>query len=74
MPGSQETQAYAVVVNHEEQFSIWRADREPPAGWRRDGFAGTEDECLAYIDETWTDMRPASLRRWMHEHEQARAD
>lgn len=65
---------YAVVVNDEEQYSIWPVERELPAGWRPDGFAGTEEECLAYIDETWTDMRPASLRRWMREHEQAGTD
>jgi MbtH protein len=74
MPGAQETTAYAVVINDEEQYSIWPAGRDLPAGWRQDGFTGTEDECLAYIDETWTDMRPASLRRWMRDHEQASAD
>jgi MbtH protein len=74
MPDAQETRPHAVVVNDEEQYSVWPAERELPAGWRREGFTGTEDECLAYIDETWTDMRPASLRRWMRDHEQARAD
>jgi MbtH protein len=54
-----------VVLNDEEQYSLWPADREPPAGWRREGFAGSEAECLGYIEEVWTDMRPASLRRWM---------
>ncbi|HEY7431883.1 MAG TPA: MbtH family protein [Streptosporangiaceae bacterium] len=71
MPGAPETRLQAVVVNEEEQYSIWPAEREPPAGWRRDGFTGTEDECLAYIDETWIDMRPASLRRWMSDQQQA---
>jgi MbtH protein len=74
MPGAQESLPYAVVVNAEEQYSVWPAGRDLPAGWRHDGFTGTEDECLAYIDETWTDMRPASLRRWMRDHEQAGAD
>jgi MbtH protein len=74
MPGAPDSPPYAVVVNDEEQYSIWLAGRDLPAGWRADGFTGTEDECLAYIDETWTDMRPASLRRWMDQHEQARAD
>lgn len=73
MPDERETRPYAVVVNEEEQYSIWSAGRELPAGWRLDGFTGTEDECLAYIEETWTDMRPASLRRWMDDHEQAGA-
>jgi MbtH protein len=54
--------AYDVVVNHEEQYSIWRSDREPPRGWRRVGKAGSREECLDYIREVWTDMRPLSLR------------
>jgi MbtH protein len=74
MPDGQEARPHAVVVNDEEQYSIWPAGRDLPAGWRRDGFTGTEEECLAYIDEVWTDMRPASLRRWMNDHEQAGAD
>jgi MbtH protein len=73
MPDAPETRPHAVVINDEEQYSIWPAGRELPAGWRADSFTGTEEECLAYIDETWTDMRPASLRRWMSEHEQAGA-
>ena len=63
--------AHAVVVNHEEQYSIWPADREVPAGWTPVGFTGAEDECLAYIDEHWTDMRPLSLRNWIRDHEQS---
>ena len=74
MPGAQDSPPYAVVVNDEEQYSIWATGRDLPAGWRTDGFTGTEDECLAHIEETWTDMRPASLRRWMRDHEQAGAD
>ena len=74
MSGAQDSLQYAVVVNDEEQYSIWPAGRDLPAGWRQDGFTGTEEECLAYIDETWTDMRPASLRRWMRDHEQAGVD
>jgi len=56
---------YKVVLNHEEQYSIWPADRENPAGWRDDGRKGTKAECLAYIKEVWTDMRPLSLRKKM---------
>jgi MbtH protein len=74
MSDVRETRQFAVVVNDEEQYSIWPAGRDLPAGWRLDGFTGTEDECLAYIDEIWTDMRPASLRRWMRDHERAGAD
>ena len=73
MSDVQRNRQYAVVVNDEEQYSIWPAERDLPAGWRPDGFTGTEDECLAYIEETWTDMRPASLRRWMRDHERAGA-
>ncbi|HWG99983.1 MAG TPA: MbtH family NRPS accessory protein [Pilimelia sp.] len=54
--------SYAVVVNDEEQYSLWRAADEPPAGWRRVGVVGTEQECLDHIDRVWTDMRPRSLR------------
>ena len=56
---------YRVVVNHEEQYSIWFADREAPAGWREVGKSGTKAECLAHIKEVWTDMRPLSLRKAM---------
>ncbi|HEY7143156.1 MAG TPA: MbtH family protein [Streptosporangiaceae bacterium] len=66
-----DSQPYAVVVNDEEQYSIWPLEREVPAGWRPDGFTGSQEECLAYIEETWTDMRPASLRRWMAGQQQA---
>lgn len=58
---------WKVVINHEEQYSIWFADREPPAGWREVGKQGPKKECLAYIDEVWTDMRPLSLRKQMEE-------
>ncbi|NUO58777.1 MAG: MbtH family NRPS accessory protein [Hamadaea sp.] len=58
-------QQYAVVLNHEEQYSIWPVDRELPPGWHGDGFIGLKEACLAHIDEVWTDMRPLSLRRAM---------
>ncbi|GAA2742170.1 MULTISPECIES: MbtH family protein [Kitasatospora] len=54
--------AYHVVVNDEEQYSIWEADREPPAGWRTVGPAAGRPQCLARIAALWTDMRPASVR------------
>ncbi len=56
---------YRVVINHEEQYSIWFADRETPKGWEDAGFEGSKWECLHYIEEVWTDMRPLSLRRAM---------
>jgi len=58
---------YKVVVNHEEQYSIWPLERENPPGWRDAGKTGTRPECLAYIQEVWTDMRPLSLRKKMAE-------
>lgn len=58
---------YKVVVNHEEQYSIWAADRENPLGWKDVGKTGLKAECLAYIKEVWTDMRPLSLRKRMEE-------
>jgi MbtH protein len=58
---------YKVVVNHEEQYSIWPAARELPLGWNDVGKSGTKEECLAYIKEVWTDMRPLSLRKKMEE-------
>jgi MbtH protein len=58
---------YKVVVNHEEQYSIWPADRDNPLGWKDVGKSGLKSECLAYIKEVWTDMRPLSLRKRMEE-------
>ncbi|HLF24973.1 MAG TPA: MbtH family protein [Anaerolineae bacterium] len=58
---------YKVVVNLEEQYSIWPADRENPLGWRDAGKTGPKVECLAYIKDVWTDMRPLSLRKKMEE-------
>ena len=60
---------YKVVINIEEQYSIWPADRENPLGWRDAGKSGAKDECLAYVKEVWTDMRPLSLRKKMDEME-----
>ena len=60
---------YKVVVNHEEQYSIWPADRENALGRNDAGKSGKKDECLAYIKEVWTDMRPLSLRKQMEEQQ-----
>lgn len=62
---TEDSTIYKVVVNHEEQYSIWPADRENPLGWRDEGKSGTKEECLAHIKEVWTDMRPLSLRKRM---------
>lgn len=53
---------HIVVVNHEEQYSIWPAFKQIPAGWRDAGKRGTKEECLAHIETVWLDMRPLSLR------------
>jgi MbtH protein len=58
---------YNVVVNDEEQYSIWPAYRQNPLGWHNAGKTGTKAECLDYIKEVWTDMRPLSLRKQMDE-------
>ena len=60
---------YSVVINHEEQYSVWFADRKLPEGWKETGFKGTKQECLSHIEEVWTDMRPLSLRKLMEEKE-----
>jgi MbtH protein len=65
LPDQADAITYAVVVNDEEQYSIWSASRELPAGWKQVGVTGSKQECLAHIEEVWTDMRPASLRRAM---------
>lgn len=58
---------YVVVINDEDQYSIWESSRPVPAGWREAGAAGTKEECLAHIDRVWTDMRPRSLREAMEQ-------
>jgi MbtH protein len=63
---SDETElAFRVVINDEEQYSIWPADSPLPAGWHDAGWSGTQDECLDRIQTVWTDMRPRSLRERM---------
>ena len=66
----EDTMVYKVVLNHEEQYSIWPAERDNAPGWRDAGKSGPKDECLAWIGEVWTDMRPLSLRREMEKAEQ----
>ena len=55
-------QRYKVVVNDEEQYSIWPAGRDNAPGWRDTGVAGDEPHCLAHIEQIWQDMRPRSVR------------
>ncbi len=62
----QQTQIlYEVVINEEEQYSIWPADKTVPAGWKIVGKKDLKEPCLEYIKEVWTDMRPLSLRKQM---------
>ena len=70
---TEDTTTYRVVVNHEEQYSIWPANRENPVGWRDVDKQGTKEECLGYIKEVWTDMRPLSIRKRMEEAGRSRA-
>jgi MbtH protein len=56
---------YKVVINHEEQYSLWPAGRENPLGWKDVGRTGPKKACLAYIEEVWTDMRPLSVHSQM---------
>ena len=57
-----EEATYQVVLNDEEQYSVWFSGRELPIGWRITGFAGSKDECLTHISQVWIDMRPRSVR------------
>jgi uncharacterized protein YbdZ (MbtH family) len=70
----EDTTIYDVVMNHEEQYSIWPAHREMPRGWKAVGKQGLKAECLAHIQEVWTDMRPLSLRKKMAELEARRPE
>ena len=72
MDSTEDMTIYKVVVNHEEQYSIWPAGREIPLGWRDAGKSGLKAECLAYIEAVWTDMRPLSLRKKMAEDARSR--
>jgi len=65
----EDTTTYRVVVNHEEQYSIWPAMKEIPPGWTDTGKTCPKTECLAYIKEVGTDMRPLSLRTEMDQRD-----
>jgi MbtH protein len=69
--GREDDRVYKVVLNHEEQYSIWPHDRDNPPGWRDEGTVGRKQECLDHIDKVWTDMRPLSLRIQMEKHQQS---
>ena len=63
----EDTTIYKVVVNHEQQYSIWLADKDNALGWKDVGKTGLKQECLEYIKEVWTDMKPLSLRMKIEE-------
>ncbi|APY91312.1 MbtH family protein [Streptomyces alfalfae] len=60
-----EQDLFSVVLNDEEQYSVWPQGKDIPDGWRAEGKTGTKEECLGHIAEVWSDMRPLSLRRAM---------
>jgi MbtH protein len=70
----EDTTIYCVVINHEEQYSIWPEYKEIPLGWRDVGKHGPKNECLEYIKEVWADMRPLSLRKKMEEDARRREE
>jgi len=61
-----EDATYEVVLNDEEQYSVWCSGRDLPMGWRITGFTGSKDECLNHISQVWNDMRPRSVRQQMN--------
>jgi len=65
---------FTVVVNHEEQYSIWPTFKDIPSGWTAVGVTGSKKECLDHIEQVWTDMRPLSLRKFMDENSLASAE
>jgi MbtH protein len=67
-PEQENDAIYQVLINGEEQYSIWPKGKRVPDGWRQVGPEGSKVECLKYIDENWTDMRPLSLRKKMAEN------
>ena len=73
MSWGDESTDFTVVINHEEQYSIWPTYKTIPDGWRAAGKTGKKAECLAYIEEVWTDMRPLSLRKALAEREAAKS-
>lgn len=63
MTDNEDTRDYLVVLNDEEQYSIWLSDKSLPSGWRAEGTSGSKETCLDHIERVWTDMRPLSVRR-----------
>lgn len=61
----EDTRVYIVLINAEEQYSLWLKEKKIPPGWQSVGKEGSKAECVSYVDTVWTDMRPLSLRRKM---------
>lgn len=72
MAFDREDALYKVLINHEEQYSLWPDYKAVPTGWREAGKQGTKADCLAYVEQVWTDMRPLSLRHTMDGQAEAR--
>jgi MbtH protein len=73
MPDEQDEEtSFLVVINEEEQYSIWPSRRDLPTGWLEVGYGGPKSDCLSYIDKCWTDIRPLSLRKKMDEQPSSR--
>lgn len=53
---------YSVVVNDDEQYSIWRKDKALPAGWMHAGFSGSRAACIQHVGDVWRDITPRSVR------------
>jgi MbtH protein len=58
---------FVVLINDEGQYSLWPDDKAVPPGWRTTETQGTEEACMKWVDEVWTDLRPVSLREAMAE-------
>ncbi len=65
MRDGEKSMLYIVLKNDEDQYSLWLKEKAVPAGWMAVGKEGSREECSAYVDQIWTDMRPRSLREKM---------
>jgi MbtH protein len=63
MPEMETKETYKVVVNHEEQYSIWPEFKQNALGWKDVGHGGTKESCLEYISKHWVDLTPVSVRK-----------
>lgn len=72
-PFDDEEGRFFVLVNDEEQHSLWPTFAEVPAGWRVVFGEESRPACVEYVEQNWTDMRPKSLRDAMAADEAAKA-